>query len=279
MIRPRGIVLSLVCVTVLAGVQAAPGGSRLLIKTQQSQTIDVPEDVKRGIELYQQGDDKGAIELLRRAVKVHKNDVAAWHFLGLAYERQGKSKDARKAHEQAVKAGEMMLDWMLTALAAPKDAGDSEQLKSALTLAAESAAKCLTLTSKPLKSKVEGWNSRAAALRDYVEMLLNGAQGNALSKIYKPSEVTTKARIMGRRAEPQYSEEARKNLVAGTVVLRAVIAPDGRLRGIRVISGLPHDLTQNSIDAARQLKFAPAMFNGQPVPQHIQLEYNFNFMQ
>jgi TonB family protein len=211
-------------------------------------------------------------------VKSRKDVVGAWHFLGLAYERQGSSKDARKAHEQAVKAGEMMLDALFTALATRKDTGDSEHFRPSLALAAQSAERYQQLGSNLSKSKLQEWKSRSEALRDYAGMSMNNAPVTALSKIYMPTEVTTRARVLQRRDEPEYTEEARRNLVSGIVVLRAVIAFDGRLRGIRVVSGLPFGLTQNAIDAARKIKFAPALLNGQPVSQYIQIEYNFNLM-
>src|SRR6266571_4109076 len=68
------------------------------------------EDGERGIQLYQQGDAKGAIELLRQAVKLHKDDISAWHYLGLAFAQAGKKDDARKAHEKAARIAEALLN-------------------------------------------------------------------------------------------------------------------------------------------------------------------------
>jgi TonB family protein len=275
-LRIRRVILSLLCLTLLAGAQTASGGSRAGdIPTQQGQTVDVTEDVKRGIELYRQGDDKAAIELLRRVVKVRKDVVAAWHFLGLAYERQGKSKDARKAHEQATRAGEVMLEWLFITVSATKDADKIEEFKPLILLAAESADRYLKLSSKPSRSKVEEWNSRSETLRDYAVLSAKNTLGNTIGEIYKPSDVTTKAKILG-RPEPVYTEQAKENLVSGVVVLRAVFAFDGKVRGIRVVSGLPYGLTLRAIEAARKIKFLPAMLNGQPVSQYIQIEYYFN---
>ena len=106
-------------------------------------------------------------------------------------------------------------------------------------------------------------------------MSKTSAQGSTFGNIYKSSEVTTKAIITG-RPEPEYTEEARKHQVTGTVVLRAVFASDGRVRGIRVMSGLPYGLTLKAIETAKKIRFIPAMLNGQPVSQAIQIEYYFN---
>jgi TonB family protein len=95
------------------------------------------------------------------------------------------------------------------------------------------------------------------------------------NKVYMPSEVTQKARILS-RPEPQYTEEARKNQVSGTVVLRIVLSSSGQVTNISAISGLPYGLTERAIAAARQLRFSPAMKDGHPISQYAQIEYNFN---
>ncbi|PYS51917.1 MAG: hypothetical protein DMF68_02975 [Acidobacteria bacterium] len=95
------------------------------------------------------------------------------------------------------------------------------------------------------------------------------------NRIFNPSEVTVKARILS-RLEPQYTEEARKNQVSGTVVLRAVFSASGQVTDIKVVSGLPYGLNERSIAVARMIKFVPAMKNGHPISTYIQIEYNFN---
>ena len=105
-----------------------------------------------------------------------------------------------------------------------------------------------------------------------------GTGNNALdyaNRIFKPSEVSSKARILS-RPEPQYTEDARKNQVSGTVVLRAVFSSSGQVTNIRTVSGLPHGLTERAMAAARQIRFSPATKDGRPVSQYIQIEYNFN---
>lgn len=77
------------------------------------------------------------------------------------------------------------------------------------------------------------------------------------------------------REKAQYTQEARDNRVEGFVVLRVVFGVDGQISGVRVIRGLPHGLTQNAIEAAKKIRFEPAMKNGQPVSVSGTLEYNF----
>ena len=60
------------------------------------------------------------------------------------------------------------------------------------------------------------------------------------------------------------------------VILKCVFASNGSITNIRVVSGLPYGLTERAIDAARKIKFIPAMKDGKCVSMWMQLEYNFN---
>jgi TonB family protein len=102
-----------------------------------------------------------------------------------------------------------------------------------------------------------------------------GGGGEDYNRTFAPKDVTQKARIIS-RPEPQYTEEARKNQISGTVVLRAVLGSNGSVTGIRAVSGLPFGLTEKAISAAHQIRFVPAQKDGRAVSQYIQIEYNFN---
>ena len=102
-----------------------------------------------------------------------------------------------------------------------------------------------------------------------------GGGGGDYSKIFTGKDVTTKARLIS-KPEPQYTEDARKNQITGTVVLKVVFASSGQVTNIRTVSGLPYGLTERAIAAARQIKFTPATKDGHQVSMWMQLEYNFN---
>jgi TonB family protein len=89
------------------------------------------------------------------------------------------------------------------------------------------------------------------------------------------SDVDQRARLLT-KPEPQYTEEARKNQISGTVMLRAIFSSSGEVIQIRALHPLPFGLTERAIAAARQIKFVPAMKDGHAVSVYIQLEYNFN---
>ena len=267
--------------SLLAFAWLAPCGPSLEARAQaaapSSQTAapQAADVIVRGIELYKQGDDKGALGVLRRVVKERENEIAAWHYIALIYTRMGKTDDARKAHEKAAKSGEWLLDRLYTTTPYPDALASIVKYRPLLLLAAESAAKYLELTSNPSRSKAEEWNNRAEMLRDYVEMAEGKSDNAVLTKVYSPKDVEVKARLLT-RPEPGYTDEARNNRVTGTVVLRAIFSFDGKVRAIKAIKGLPDGLTYEAIRAARRIKFVPATINGKPVSQYIQIEYNFN---
>jgi TonB family protein len=92
---------------------------------------------------------------------------------------------------------------------------------------------------------------------------------------YRANEVDQKARLLS-KPEPQYTEEARKNQLSGTVVLLAIFSSSGEVVQIRAVHSLPFGLTERAIAAARKIQFVPAVKGGQPVSVSMQLEYNFN---
>jgi len=92
---------------------------------------------------------------------------------------------------------------------------------------------------------------------------------------FSDAEVDQRARLL-QKPEPQYTEEARRNQVTGTVTLRAIFSSSGEVIQIRALNTLPFGLTERAIAAARQIKFVPAMKNGRAVSVRMQLEYNFN---
>jgi TonB family protein len=102
-----------------------------------------------------------------------------------------------------------------------------------------------------------------------------GGGGGGYDKIFTGREVTSKARLIS-KPEPQYTEDARKNQITGTVVLKVVFSSNGSVTNIRTVSGLPYGLTERAIAAARQIKFVPATKDGHQVSMWMQLEYNFN---
>ena len=214
----------------------------------------------RAIALVQQDNIPEAIRLLTAWVKQNKKDVRAWHWLGLALEKQHNRADALKAYEQAAKTAYQLQTAAidnLTSLAKPE-----------LLEAADSADRFLLLGGSLSEKKKKEWRAGAEFLR----LQASGSAQN--DSVYKISDVTTKPQVLS-KPTPDYTEEARRNKVYGTVVLRCVFGADGRIPALAVLSGLPDGLTEQAIAAAKQIKFVPATKDGKPVSVWMQLEYNF----
>jgi TonB family protein len=103
----------------------------------------------------------------------------------------------------------------------------------------------------------------------------NGGAPDGSGRTFTGREVEQRARLLF-KPEPQYTEEARKNQVTGTVRLRVVFSSAGEVVQIKAVNALPFGLTERAIAAARQIKFIPAVKGGRPVSVQMQLEYNFN---
>jgi TonB family C-terminal domain len=102
-----------------------------------------------------------------------------------------------------------------------------------------------------------------------------GASDNLDEGTFTGNQVEQRARLLF-KPEPQYTEEARRNQITGTVMLRVVFSSTGEVVQIRAVRTLPFGLTERAIAAARQIKFVPATKGGRPVSVFMQLEYNFN---
>ena len=74
----------------------------------------------------------------------------------------------------------------------------------------------------------------------------------------------------------QYTDEARKARIEGTVKLRIRIEKDGRISKIDVLEGLDKGLDQSAIQAVSQSTFKPALKDNQPVVVEINFQSDFH---
>lgn len=63
---------------------------------------------------------------------------------------------------------------------------------------------------------------------------------------------------------PVYTEEARQKKIEGEVLLEVVLEATGKIHVVRVVRGLGHGLDDAAVRAAEQIRFKPAMKDGQP---------------
>jgi TonB family protein len=73
-----------------------------------------------------------------------------------------------------------------------------------------------------------------------------------------------------------YTESARIAETGGTVLLEVTFLASGEIGDIRPVKELPQGLTEAAIEAARKIKFRPAMSDGKPVTSVKTIEYTFS---
>jgi outer membrane biosynthesis protein TonB len=74
---------------------------------------------------------------------------------------------------------------------------------------------------------------------------------------------------------PPYTDEARKFGLSGTILLVAVVEPNGNMKPFRIERGLPFGLNDNSFRALQTWRCDPAMFDGNPVTVLVPIEVTF----
>lgn len=92
--------------------------------------------------------------------------------------------------------------------------------------------------------------------------------------VYVGEELDSKA-IIKKKPPPEYSTKAEVRGIQGKVLLRAILSASGAVTHIEVVRGLPYGLNEKAIEAARLIRFIPAMKDGKPASEWVELEYNF----
>jgi protein TonB len=86
------------------------------------------------------------------------------------------------------------------------------------------------------------------------------------------------APVLLSKTEPEYSEEARRAKIQGTVVLRIEIDQRGQVQNIRVTKGLGLGLDERAVDTVRHWKFRAATRNGRPAVSTALVEVSFRLL-
>jgi TonB family protein len=75
--------------------------------------------------------------------------------------------------------------------------------------------------------------------------------------------------------DPEFTDAARQAKYEGAVSIQLIVDRQGNPENIQVVRHLGMGLDEKAIEAVRQYKFRPAMFQGKPVP--VQMVINVNF--
>jgi TonB family protein len=97
---------------------------------------------------------------------------------------------------------------------------------------------------------------------------------NIPGDVFSHSEVARRAIVVW-KSEPTYTDEARAHGIIGNVILEAVFAANGYVTNITVTKEMKDGMTENAIEATRNIRFFPAEKDGKPVSQRMRLDYHF----
>ena len=82
--------------------------------------------------------------------------------------------------------------------------------------------------------------------------------------------------VLVNQPQPLYTEQARTNKVQGVVRVKVLVDANGSVKEVVVVRGLPDGLNEQAIRAAYQMRFRPAVKNGQPVSYWLNVVVEFN---
>jgi len=75
--------------------------------------------------------------------------------------------------------------------------------------------------------------------------------------------------------EPSYTDSARQRKIQGTVVVQAIIGPDGLVQNVRVTKALEPSLDESAVNTIKSWRFEPGTKDGKPVAVAVYIESNF----
>ncbi len=103
-----------------------------------------------------------------------------------------------------------------------------------------------------------------------------GSGGGTGGGVYRPGSGIINPRVV-REIKPQYTADAMRAKVQGTVLLECVVLPDGSVGRVDVVKSLDSTfgLDQEAVKAARQWRFQPGTRFGEPVAVLVTIELTF----
>ena len=144
------------------------------------------------------------------------------------------------------------------------------------TMAAATETTIGVLESGDASSQSTGSGTGSGAGSGVGSGLGQGSGGGTGGGVYRPGSGIVNPRII-REVKPQYTADAMRAKVQGTVLLECVVLPDGSVGRVDVVRSLDptFGLDQEAIKAARQWRFVPGTRFGEPVAVLVTIELTF----
>lgn len=223
-----------------------------------------------GIKLFDRGDFVGAVNALKNS-----DNFIDLNYLGYAYEKLGKGKEARSAFDRSFKNGykEYGQDIVTRGGFDRESPAPVEKLSEFLIsssqnilIVALSARRTMELKGSVMDDN--DWIMRARLFSEMGRLLASGQM------LYSSRELDLPPKIIS-KPSPGYTNAARSSNTQGTVRLLILLDLDGKVKAALPLKELSHGLTERAIIAASKISFKPAERKGQPVAILQAIEYTF----
>jgi TonB family protein len=222
-----------------------------------------------GLALSDNGDLENAIAEFRNVIRANPNDSAARNQLALTLMKRGYLDSAITEYRESVRLNPQDAETHYALANALEKEGDSDgalaEYRETLRLKPDFGA---THPMPPLPTLEKNENLAASGIPASV----SAPKKNPPSRIRQGGIVQAGKLI--RRVQPGYPPLATQAHVSGKVRLHAIIAKDGTVREVDVLSGHPL-LVQSAMNAVKQWVYRPTLLNGQPVEVDTTIDVDF----
>jgi protein TonB len=101
-----------------------------------------------------------------------------------------------------------------------------------------------------------------------------GTAGPSSQPVYLPGDGVTLPRVVS-DVKPQYTPDAMRAKISGSILLEAVVQADGTVSDIHLVRSLDPGLDQAAISALQNWFFSPGLKDGEPVAVRITVQMTF----
>ena len=250
-------------------LSAAPTAAPILATPSTAVVVFEDAELKAARQAYEARDFQQAVTILNAYVRKKPKSFDGYFLLGLSHR-------GLKQHNEAIAALEKAVQLKSKNSLAQFELGqtyiDAKNYKGAIR-----QYRWLEKKDKRLASEFR-LNIPAEVAKQYQlpPSLLEASQADIeAAKPILGMELGFRPQILYRE-RARYTDEARANKIGGTVVLRVIYSKQGKLIVLGVVRGLPYGLTENAIEAAKKIRFNPAMKDGQSVNVIGNVEFTFS---
>lgn len=213
---------------------------------------------------WQEGARSMAIDSLTKAIGIQPIFPEAHFLLARCFKESGKLEKVREEVNVAVSQGTPLFPAyrLLAELDIAK--GDFDAAVTSLETALRSSPGDGTEDAAKLREQIE-------QSREFVEKLKRFAvleEGQKAPDIVRPFQLNS--------PQPGYTDEARALKINGTVSMAVLVTESGGVDAVLLFRGPGHGLDERAMEAARQLRFSPALQDGKPIPYWTKLSIEFN---